>query len=102
MLPSSGVLDRPTPPQARCPVEIEEDAATRPSGMFQHEMPVQQNGFDLGEERVVAIDMRPPGLHHADFRVGEMVDGSQKKIFRRDEVSVKDGDELTPCRCHTL
>ena len=50
VLPAAGFLDRAAPPHSRCAVEIEEDATARPSGMLQNEVPVQQNGFDLGQK----------------------------------------------------
>ena len=56
------------PPHAGGAVEIEEDAAARAARVFEHEMAVEQNGFDLGQQRVVAVDVRPAGLHHADLR----------------------------------
>ncbi len=57
-------------------------------------MAVEQDGLDLGEKRVMAVDVRPARLHHADAGVGEMVHGLAQKIFRGNEVCVKDGDEL--------
>ena len=58
-------------------------------------MAVEENGFDLGEKRVVAIDVGPAGLHHADFGIGEVVDALQQKIGRRNEIGVEDGDEFS-------
>ena len=57
-------------------------------------MPVEQNGFNLGQERIVAIDVRPARLHHPDLRIGKVVDSAQQKIFRRSKVSVKDRNEV--------
>src|SRR5437868_796244 len=57
-------------------------------------MSVEQNGFNFRKKRVVAIDVCPASLHHADLRIGEMVDRTQKKILWRYEVGIKNGDEL--------
>ena len=57
-------------------------------------MAVEQNGFDFGEERIVAVQMRPARLHHADLGIGEVVDHLHQPIGRRREIGVEDGDEL--------
>ena len=44
-------------------------------------MSVEQDGFDFGQERIVAVDVRPARLHHADLRIGEVMDRPQQKIF---------------------
>ena len=62
--------------------------------MLQHEVPVEQNRLDLGEERVVAVEVRPARLHHADRGVGKVVDDLHQPIRLRREVGVEDGDEL--------
>src|SRR5712692_7431733 len=46
--------------------------------------------------------MSPARLHHADLGSGEMMDGAQQKVFRRDEVGVKDSDELAFRRLHAF
>ena len=91
-----------TAPYSRRAVEIEEDVAAGASGMLQHEMPVEQNGFDLGKKRIVAIDVGPASLHHADFGIGQMVDGPHQKIFRRNKVGVEDGNEFALRRFHAF
>src|ERR1017187_6141095 len=55
-------------------------------------MAIEQNGFDLGQKRVVAIDVRPACLHHADFRIGEVMDALHQKVGWRDKIGVKDGN----------
>ena len=64
--------------------------------MLQHEVAVELNGLDLGQEAVVAIQVRPARLRHADLGLGEMVDDVHEPGGRRDEVGVEDRDELTP------
>ena len=94
VLPSAGFVNGATPPHAGRAVEVEENAAARPSRVFQHEMPVEQNGFDLGQQRVVAVDVRPARLHHADLGIGEVMNALHQKIGRRNKISVKNGNEL--------
>src|ERR1700732_794613 len=61
-------------------------------------MAVEQNGFYLGQHRVVAVDVGPPRLHHADLGIGEVMDALQQKVGRRNKISVKDGNEFALCR----
>ncbi len=98
MLPAARFLDGRAPPDSRRAVEVEEDSAARASRVLEHEMAIQQNGFHLREEGVVAIDVGPPRLHHADPWIREVMDGAQQKILRGREVGVKDSDELA-LRC---
>ena len=62
--------------------------------MLQHEVAIEQDGFDFGQKRIIAVDMRPARLHHADLRSGEVMDHAHDPVFRRHEVSVEDGDEF--------
>ena len=57
-------------------------------------MPVEEDGFDLGEEAVVAVEVGPAGLDHADAGLGEVVDDAEEPVGWGDEVGVEDGDEL--------
>ena len=70
--------------------------------MLQDKMAVEQDRFHFGKKRIVAIDVCPARLHHADFRIGEMVDRAQREVLWWDEVRVKDGDELPCCGLHPL
>src|SRR5438094_6895676 len=65
-------------------------------------MAVEQDRFHFGKKRIVAIDVRPARLHHADFWIGEMVDRAQQEVLWWHEVRVKDGDELASCGFHSL
>ena len=98
VLPAAGFVNGASPPHAGGAVEVKENAAARPSRVFQHEMAVEQNGFDLGQQRVVAVDVRPARLHHADLGIGEVMDALHQKVGRRNKIGVKDGDEFALCR----
>ena len=74
VLPSACVGDGLPPPHAGCAVEIEEDTAARARPMLEDKMPVEQDCLNLREEAVVAVEMGPPRLHHADFRIVEVMD----------------------------
>ena len=82
------------PPHAGGAVEVEEDAGAGAAAVFEDEVAVEEDGFDLGEEAVVAIEVRPAGLDHADAGLGEVVDDAAEPGGRGDEVGVEDGDEL--------
>ena len=70
--------------------------------MLKHKMAVKQDGLDFGEKGIVAIDMRPACLHHADTFVGEVMNDAPEKIRRRYEISVKDGNVFTLRRSHSF
>src|SRR4051794_33651265 len=94
MLPSTGIFYRLTAPHAGCAIEVKEDMAARASTMLENEMPIEQDGFHIGEERIVAVEMRPARLHHSDFWIGKMMNDAHEPVLRRAEVSVEDSDEL--------
>ena len=102
MLPAAGLFDRTASPNPSGPVEIEKDTTAGAAGVFQDEMAIQQNRLYLGEERIVAIDVGPTRLHHADPGLGEMMDGAQQEILRGHEVGVEYGDELAFRGLHTF
>ena len=62
--------------------------------MLEDEVAVEEDGFDLGEEAVVAVQVRPAGLHHADGWLGKVMDDLHDPFGRGDEVGVEDGDQL--------
>src|SRR5207245_9242215 len=70
--------------------------------MLQDKMAVEQDRFHFGKKRIIAIDVRPARLHHADFWIGEMVDRAQQEVLWWHEVRVKDGNELACCGFHSL
>ena len=84
------------------PLKLKKTPAASAARVFEHEVAVEQNGLDFGEEGIIAVDVGPAGLHHADLRIGEVMDRAQQKIFRRREVGVEDGDELALGRLQAL
>ena len=54
--------------------------------MLDDEMAVEQNGFHLGEQRIIAVQIRPARLHHADLRLRflKIRNGAAQKIRLRE------------------
>src|SRR5207253_2903506 len=50
VLPSTGALDRISPPDARSPVEIEESPGEMTSAVFDDEVPVEDHRLDLRQQ----------------------------------------------------
>ena len=98
MLPAATVLNSLPPPHSSRAVEIEEHPAARPPRVLQNKMSVEQNGFYFRQKRIIPIDVRPPRLYHPNFRVGEVVNHLQQKIFCRSKVGIENGNILT-LRC---
>jgi hypothetical protein len=96
VLPPAGVVNRRPPPDAGGPVEVEEPAAPIARAMLEDEMGVEQNRLNPREQRIVPIDVPPPGLDHSHARVVEMRHQTQEKVRRRDEVGIEDRDEFPP------
>jgi hypothetical protein len=94
VLPSAGLVDGLATPHAGGSVEVEEDTGAGAAAVLEDEVAVEEDGFDLGEEAVVAVEVGPAGLHHADAWLGEMVDDLAHPVGRGNEVGVKDRDEL--------
>ena len=57
-------------------------------------MPVEQNGLRLGQQRVIAIDVVPPHLDHADLGIGEILDRVLQYVGLRQKIRVEYRDEL--------
>src|SRR4051794_11772476 len=89
VLPPSGVVDRHTAPDTSGAIEVEEPSAAVAATVFQDEMSIEENRLDLGEQRVILIDMAPARLHHRDASIAEVRHQPGQEISRRNEVSVK-------------
>ncbi len=94
VLPSAGVVDRVTPPDPRCAVEVEEAAGAVAPPMLEHEVRVEQDRLNLGQEGVILVDMPPARLDHAHFRVAEVRQRLEEEVRRRHEVRVENRDEI--------
>ena len=70
--------------------------------MLQHEMPVQQDRLYLGHEAVVAIQVGPARLHHADRGIGKVVDDLHQPVRGRHKVGIEDRDQLAARRAQPL
>ena len=98
VLPAAGVVNYFAPPYAGRAIEVEKRAAPRPRAMLDHEVAVEENGFDVGQKRIVAVQIRPARLHHPDFLaalgIQEIRNRAPQEIRFRNEVGVKDRHEF--------
>ena len=70
------------------------------SAVLEHEVRVEQDRLDLGQQRIVRVDVAPARLHHRDLGIDEERDGALQEIGGRDEVGVEDGDVLALGHLH--
>ncbi len=70
--------------------------------MLENEVAIEQNGLDLGKEAVVAVEMRPARLHHADLRIGKVMHNLHKPSSGRHKIGIEDGDKLARCHAQAL
>ncbi len=82
VLPATGGGDGLAAPHASGAVEVEEDACAAAATVLEDEVAVEEDGFDLGKEAVVAVEVGPAGLDHADFWLGEVMDDLHDPLAR--------------------
>ena len=84
VLPAAGIVDGFAAPHAGGAIEIEESAAAGTRAMLDDEMAIEKDGLHVGQQRVVAVEIRPACLHHPDFaaaiRIHEIRNRTEKKI----------------------
>src|SRR5207245_10223288 len=66
VLPAAGVVNGFAAPHTGCAVEIEEGAASRTRAVLDDKVAVEKNGFDVRQQGIVAVEIRPARLHHAN------------------------------------
>ena len=64
VLPAARIGNRVATPDAGRAVEVEEEPGAVAAAVLEHEVTVEQDRLDLGEQRVVLIDVAPARLHH--------------------------------------
>jgi hypothetical protein len=95
VLPAARVLDGLAAPHTAGTREVEEPAGGRARAVLDEVVAVEHEGLDAREERHLAVQVTPAGLHHADLRVGDEVrDEGAEEVGLGDEVGVEDRDEL--------
>src|SRR5262249_23178849 len=102
VLPTPCRLDRSAAPDTGGPVKIKKPAGKKPAAMLDHEMAIKNDGLYLRQERIFAINMPPPHLHHTDCRVAEIVHNILQKIRRGYEIGIKDCNQLTRRQFQTI
>ena len=58
-------------------------------------MPIEHDCLNLCDQAVIAIQVRPPRLHHPDLRLREVVDDLHHPLTRRNKVGIEDRNKLT-------
>ncbi len=101
VLPAATVCDGLFTPDASCAVEVDPCTGAVAGGMFDDEMAIEEDSLAFGEERVIAVDVSPLGLDHAEFGIGKEIDGAFEEVFGWDEVGVEDGDKLAGALWHS-
>src|SRR5262249_42122297 len=94
-LPSTDLLQAASPPDAGRSVEVEEAAGPMARGVLDDEVAVQENRLNSGQERIVAIQVLPAGLNHADLGIREVRQALSEDPGVRDEVGVENQQELS-------
>ena len=92
--PAAGVLDRPAAPDAGGAVEVEETAAALTSRVLDHEVAVEQDRLDPGQQRIVAVQVTPARLHHAHFGIGEVGHGLPEEFRVGHKIGVENRHQL--------
>ncbi len=98
MLPATGLLNAGFAPETGGAVEVEKAPASAARHLFEEKVAVEEHRLHAGEKRVAAIEVAPAGLDHADFRIGEKVDGRLEQLRLWDKVGVEDANEFPPRR----
>jgi hypothetical protein len=70
--------------------------------MLEYKVTIEQNRLDLGQEAVVAIQVRPSRLHHPNLRLREVMDYLHHPLSRRHKVRIEDCYKLAPCHIEAL
>ena len=74
VLPAAGFVDRLRRHMPAVPLKLKNSPVRARPPVFQHEVAVEQDSLDFGQEGIVAVQVRPARLHHADLRIGEVMD----------------------------
>src|SRR5205814_648894 len=85
VLPAAGGINCSATPDTGSTVEIKKSATAGTGAVLDDEMAVQKNGFDLRQERVIAIEIGPARLRHADFGILKIRNGPAEEIGFGDE-----------------
>jgi len=100
VLPAAGIDDGGAAPDPGGAVEVEEQAGAVAAAVLQHEVRVEQDRLDLGQQRVIGVDVAPPRLYHRDLGIDEERHRALQEVGARDEVGVEDRDVLTLGHLH--
>jgi len=93
-LPAAGVLNAGPPPDASGAIKVDEQAGPAPRRLLDDKVTVHPQRLDLGEERVVPVEMTPTGLDTADDGVGKVGHDPPQKVWWGEKIGIKDGDQF--------
>ncbi len=76
------------------PLKLKKAAAAAAGSLLKEQVAVQEHGLDFGQEGVIAVQVAPAHLDHADLVVGEIVDAFLEDVRTGHEVRIENEDEL--------
>ncbi len=94
VLPAAGVGDALRRQMPAVPLKLKKRPERLRAVCSMTKWPSSKMRLRLGEDGVVAVEVPPAHLHHADLRVGEEGHRALEEVRGRDEVGVEDRDEL--------
>src|SRR5580700_2096579 len=98
VLPAAGGINRRAAPNAGGPIKVEKCSPARAAAMLNYEMPIEQNRLHARQKGIVAVQIRPPRLHHPDLAfargIKKIRDRASKKISLWDKIRVENCHEL--------
>ena len=94
VLPAAAVPDGGLAPHAPGAGEVEQPAGRGADAVLDDVVPVQHQRADAREERLLAVEVTPAALHHADVRILEVGDQAAEEVRLGQEVGVEHRDQL--------
>ncbi len=84
------------------PLKLKKRPGTVAGRVLDHEVAVEEDRLQVGDQRKIAVQMAPAHLHHADIGRGEKMDGVLQEMLMGNEVGVEHGDELALGHFHAF
>src|SRR4029453_17609075 len=95
VMPASRIDYAGFAPDPGSAVEVKKSSAATPGSLLEEEVPIKEERLHLGEQGILAVQVAPAHLHHADMRIGKVINGASQRVGPGYEISVKNEDELT-------
>ena len=94
VFPAARVSDGGHAPHAGRAAEVEEGLGAVAGGVLEDEVPVEQNGLDLGQERELAVEVGPATLDEGHFLIREVGNSLAEEVLGGQEVGIEHGHQL--------